>query len=188
VARNGVASSDSDPSVAVDNNGNVYVVWIARDRLPYLAVSRDGGATWSRPKMVGVPGLKEANLVAASASRGGRLVFAYLGSTNSPFQRCADDHEECDIPYSGTTWNGYVGVSSNSTAARPIFYTARVNRAKEPFVKGRCGPGRCYPVWDFIDVQIDGHAAWAAFVKDESNSRTSGEGVVATLRFATRDH
>ncbi|MDQ4026158.1 MAG: glycoside hydrolase, partial [Actinomycetota bacterium] len=59
VAPRGTAIWGPDPSVAVDSKGNVYYLYIHKDRLPYLSVSRNGGYSWSKPKMVGYPGLGE---------------------------------------------------------------------------------------------------------------------------------
>lgn len=152
------------PSVAVDKKGNVYYVWIgAKDRTPYMSVSRDGGETWSKAVVAGPPGLKESNLPQVDARGVGKVAIVYYGSENSPFPRCGDECTAED--YQPATWNGYLTVSGNALAKNPLFYTGVVNDKRDPLVRARCGPGRCYMVYDFIDVEIgpDG-IAHGAFV------------------------
>ncbi|MGH9198105.1 MAG: hypothetical protein ACRD1T_20525, partial [Acidimicrobiia bacterium] len=87
--------------------------------------------------------------------------------------------------YESATWNGYLMVTDNPLAKAPIFYSGTVNDPKDPFVAGRCGPGRCQAVYDFIDVVIgpDG-TAWGAFVDGcpgGSCAGGAGEAVVGRL-------
>ena len=152
------------PSVTTDKKGNVYYMWVgAKDRLPYMSVSRDEGQTWSKPTMVGAPGLKETNLPQIDALGTGKVALVYYGSMNSRFPKCKQECEDKD--YLKTTWNAYLGVSANALSARPLFYTGAVAHPSDPLVRGRCGPGRCHWPYDFIDVEIgpDG-IAYGAFV------------------------
>jgi hypothetical protein len=166
--------------VAIDAEGNVYYAWIAADRLPYLSISRNGGDDWSRPISVKAPGVKESNLISLAAGAEGRIAIAYLGSRNSLFQDCRSD-DDCDRPYTNVTWDGYVTATDSILTRNPVFYSAPVNPKDDPLVYGACGPGRCYPVWDFIDVQIDSQGRpWAALI-DGERGETSGEGVVGLL-------
>lgn len=188
VATNGVpnTAAPSDPSVAVDQQGNVYYVWIAANRLPYLSISRSQGKTWTKPVMIGAPGVKEANLVTIAAGAEGRIAVAYVGSENSPYQKC-NPEAECDRPYSRVTWNGYITVSSSTLERTPLFFSGAVNPEENPFVTGRCGPGRCYPLWDFIDVQIDPRGVpWAAFVDGDEEGSVNGEGVLGVVQGGPR--
>jgi hypothetical protein len=159
VARNGVADHEAD--AVMDDKGNIYYLYTGRDRLPYLVVSRDGGSKWSKPIMVGPPGLKEANLPAMDLGSTGKIAFVYMGSENSPFRPGREGQGD----YSKTTWNGYMTVTDNALDKDPLFFTGTVNNKKDPLVRDTCGPGRCRAVYDFIDVVVgpDG-AAWAAFV------------------------
>ena len=75
---------EHEARVAIDSSLNVYYFWVARDHLPYLAVSRDGGRTFGKPMMVAPPGLKEAMLPAVAVGDDGRVAFSYLGTRNSP--------------------------------------------------------------------------------------------------------
>lgn len=152
------------PSVATDEKGNVYYTWIASgNRMPFLAVSKDKGKTWSKPIQIGPPGLKESNLPQIYARGEGKIAVVYYGSENSKFQKCQDDCNAAD--YAKTTWNGYMTISDDALSKDPTFYTGIVNDPADPLVRGECGPGRCQMVFDFIDVEIgkDG-IAYGAFV------------------------
>jgi hypothetical protein len=173
VADNGIP--DHESAVATDSDGNVYYTWMdAKMRLPYLAVSRDQGATWSKPIPIGPPGLKEGNLPTIDASAPGKVAIAYLGSENSPGgpdwpeePPCSPIALECPYPpeYEKVTWNGYMTMTANALAKRPVFYTSTINDKKDPLIRTTCGPGRCRATYDFIDIEIapDG-TPWAAFV------------------------
>lgn len=178
------------PSITTDEAGNVYYVWIgAKDRLPYMAVSKDKGKSWSKPILIGSPGLKETNLPQVDARGKGKVAIVYYGSENSPFPRCKTDCTGQD--YQPATWNGYVTVTADALAKSPIFYTGVVNDKKDPLVRAQCGPGRCYQVFDFIDVEIGGDGfAYAAFVdgcveicpQAETAARSGGnEGLMTKL-------
>ncbi|HEV8359815.1 MAG TPA: sialidase family protein [Candidatus Thermoplasmatota archaeon] len=166
-----------EAGVAVDSAGNVFYFWVAEDRLPYLALSRDGGATWGAPLMVGLPGLREASLPELTAGGEGKVAFVYMGSTNSPGPPfppavCDPPPLGCtvnDAPpteaYENVTWNAYVGMSLDALADAPTFLTAAVNDPADPLVRGPCGAVRCQEVFDFLDVRLgpDG-TPWAALV------------------------
>jgi hypothetical protein len=159
VANNGVADHEAD--AVMDKKGNIYYIYIGRDRLPYLVVSTNGGKKWSKPVMVGPPGLKEANLPAMDLGSVGKVAFVYMGSENSPYRPGSDEQGD----YKNTTWNGYMGITANALDKDPLFYTSTVNDKKDPLVRDTCGPGRCRAVYDFIDVVVDrGGQTWAAFV------------------------
>ena len=150
----------ADPSVDVDAAGNVYYTWIGPDYNLWLTISRNSGKTWGKPMMVAAPGVNEANLPAIDVGRPGKIAISYMGSTNSPGTPREDGSD-----YTKVTWNGYITMSANVLGKRPVFYSAPVNDPKDPLFRGRCGPGRCGRVFDFIDVEIgpDG-TPWGAFV------------------------
>lgn len=179
-------SYDHEASVAVDPKGNIYYHWIAQDRKPYLAISKDRGETWGKPILVAPPGVKEAGLPSIAAGRPGRVAILYMGSTNTP-----------DPPFDGANygtaeWNGYLTVSVNALAKRPVFFTGPVNDPKKPLLRGTgCGPPRCHAAYDFLDVVIgpDG-TAWGVFVdgcyvpdcdEDGMLLENAGEAVVGRL-------
>jgi hypothetical protein len=142
---------EHEAGVAVDRSGNVYYAWTGRNRLPYLAISRDGGATWSQPLMIGPPGLTEANLPAIDIGDDGKVAITYMGSTNAPGGEAPTGSGPA---YAKATWNGYITMTVDALADDPLFFTAPVNDPADPFVKGGCGVGRCQQVFDFIDVVI----------------------------------
>jgi hypothetical protein len=161
---------EHEAGVGVDGAGNVYYFWMAKDRLPYLTVSRDGGHTWDKPRMIGAPGLKEATMPALAVGGNGSLAVAYVGSMNSPGGPYPEAH--CGpggpptIPdYANTTWNGYMALTANALDPDLVFWTATINDPADPLVRGVCEPVRCAPIGDFIDVRLgpDG-TPWAAFV------------------------
>jgi hypothetical protein len=161
----GSGQSDYQASVMADKAGHVFFFWVALDRLPYLAVSYDGGKTFGKPLRVSPPGVKEAWGPALDLDSKGRIALAYMGSTNSPGAPWTGK-------YTGTTFTGYLGRIDNPTAARPAVVSAPVTPADQPLVLGVCGPGRCNnAVLDFIDVALapDG-SVWGAFV-DSATSR-----------------
>jgi hypothetical protein len=159
VADNGAA--DHEAGVAVDKKGNIYYTYIGKaDRLPYLVVSKNGGEKWSKPMMIGAPGVNEANIPSLDVGGVGKVAVAYMGTENSPGQPFPNDK------YNNTTWNGYTVVTGNALANNPVFYSGTVNAKRDPINRGRCGPGRCnHVIFDFIDVIIDLEGrVWSAWV------------------------
>ena len=197
---------EHEASVAADGKGNVYYFWIANDRLPYLAVSRDGGKSWGKPVMVGAPGLKETALPHMTLGAPGKVAIVYYGSTDSPGEPfpeaddCKPNMVDCfselfflNPPdperYKDVTWNGYMTVTANALDRNPTFHTSTVNAPHDPLVRGTCGPIRCKAVYDFIDVAIDkAGRAWAAYVDacistcvEKGPDNQGNEGVIGTI-------
>ncbi|HEU0130098.1 MAG TPA: sialidase family protein [Mycobacteriales bacterium] len=156
----GSGQSDHEAAVAADAKGNVFYLWMAKDRLPYLAVSRDGGQTFGAPLRVAPPGLREAWGPSLDLDSRGRLAIAYMGSTNSPRAPWTGS-------YADTTFTGYLGLVQRPLDRKPLIWSGPVTRGDDAaFVHGTCGPGRCDDgVLDFIDVALapDG-SVWGAFV------------------------
>ena len=154
------APEGADPSVDVDEKGNVYYTWIGPDYNLWLTISRNNGKTWGKPMMVAAPGVDEANLPAIDVGDPGKIAISYMGSENSPGAP-RDDASD----YTRVTWNAYITMSANVLAKRPVFYSGALNDRKDPIVRGRCGPGRCGRVFDFIDVEINPDGTpWGSFV------------------------
>jgi len=171
IARTG---SHPDPSVAVDSKGNIYYAWQSLNRQPYLSISRDGGRTWSKPIMIATTGVRAVNLLTIDVVEPGRIGFAYMGTPDvTPPWR----------------WFGYIGMSEDVLARKPLFHTAVANPTDRPFKRGSCGPMRCgEAVLDFLDVVLDGSGMpWATFVDaciascKLDDSQEEHEGVVAYL-------
>ena len=181
VANNGVAFHEA--SVATDAKGNIYYAYAGHDRRMYLVISKDDGKTWTKPLMVGAPGLNEASMPSLDVGGVGKVAIAYMGTKNSPgepFPRspgtttnpnCFVAQLPCPTPeeYAKTTWSGYTTISANVLAKDPLFYSATVNDPSDPLKRGQCGSGgvgRCgLQILDFIDVVIapDGEV-WTSWV------------------------
>ena len=151
VAGNG--GSGHEAGIAADKDGNLYFTWIAEDRLPYLAVSRNGGKKWGRPMMIGPPGLRRSSLTAIDIGASGKIAITYAGSETS-----GKDKEKWE-------WHGYVTLTANALSSDPVFYTGTINDKDDPLQRGECGTTRCHTLGDFFDVTIgrDG-TPWVAFV------------------------
>jgi hypothetical protein len=184
---NGEQSHES--TVGVDAEGNVYYAWTARDWMPYLAVSRDGGKTWGAPVPLAPPGLREATLPELAVGGVGKIALVYLGSLDSPRDiqgldcvketvRCAGALASPTPPSrdANATWGAFMAESVDALAPDPTFYTAEINDPERPYVKGACGPLRCQQELDFLDVRIgpDG-TPWASVIDE------AGRGVAARL-------
>lgn len=182
VARNGMPSStlegteiteveEHEAAVVVDRSGNIYYFWMARDRLPYLAISRDGGKLWTKPKMVGFPGLKEAWGPTMALGATGKIAMAYVGSTTAPGGKRPTGFGG---RYTKSEWNGYIAMSTNALSSRPVVYTGAVNDPKEPLIRGDCAIVRCGAQFDFIDVVITPSGAPVAAFIDGCPRGTKG--------------
>lgn len=127
---------EHEAAVAVDAKGNIYYFWTDYVRMPYITISRNGGKSWSKPMMIGVPGLTETWGPTMAIAGPGKIAVAYLGTKN------------------GTDWNGYITMTTNALASKPLFYSGRVNAARDSLLRGNCGILRCGLVYDFIDIVI----------------------------------
>ena len=167
---------EHEARVAIDADGNVYFFWVARDHLPYLAVSRDGGRTFGAPMMVAPPGVQEAMLPALAVGATGRVAFSYLGTKTSPggpfctkttTGGCTADDGTPEDPsrYEKTTWDGYIGMTTDALETDPVFLTATVNDPRDPLHRGYCGGISCGATHEFHELVIapDG-TPWASFV------------------------
>jgi hypothetical protein len=160
----GSGQSDHEAAVVADARGNVYYLWMAKDRLPYLAVSHDRGATFGAPVRVSPPGVREAWGPSLDVSPTGAVAVAYMGSANSPGAPWTGSYGE-------TTFTGYLSLLPHPSDKAPLVWAAPVSPADAPFVYGHCGPGRCDDgVLDFIDAAFapDG-SVWGAFIDSASN-------------------
>lgn len=171
----GSGQSDHEAAVMADGHGHVYFLWMALDRLPYLAVSRDGGRTFGPPLRVSPPSVREAWGPALDLDSKGRLGIAYMGSTNSPGKPWTGS-------YALSTFTGYLGLVARPLDARPVVVSGPVTVPGTSLVRGACGPGRCNDgVLDFIDVAV-GPAGdvWGAFV--DTIGQVADELVIGRLR------
>lgn len=177
---NGLYSHEA--AVVADAEGNVYYSWVAADRLPYLAISRDGGQTWGRSLMIGPPGLREALLPGMAIGSSGKIAVFYMGSANSPWD---PQTQQAKGSYDQERWNAYITMTANALDQQPVFYSAPLNDPDDPMHIGPCGPDPIRCGWgDFLDVVISpAGEPWAVAVDlcDGSTCSDGGEAVVARL-------
>lgn len=176
-------TNNHETAIASDTAGNLYYVWIGNDRLPYLSVSTDHGRTWGPERMIGPPGLTEANIPTITAGRAGGIAVLYMGTTT--------DYGYGARNYGKAGWSGYITVSTNALDGDPVFTSTTANPLTDPLIRGNCGPGRCGNVFDFLDVIVapDGRV-WGTFVdtctgpcsSNRSAASTDGKVAVAPLR------
>ena len=152
-----VAAWGPDPSVAVDEKGNIYYLFMSDDRLPYLSTSRNGGKTWSKPLMVGFPGITETALPTLDVGAPGKVAMTYYSTDD-----VKGEIEKREYPQS-VQWDGFITMSADVFDRNPVFYSGPINNPKDPLARGACGPRRCYDALDFIDVVVgfDG-TPWAS--------------------------
>lgn len=76
-----LAGDGSDPSVAIDETGRIYLGYSSGDKLPAVAVSEDKGRTWGTLHDVGtMAGVKYSVFPAAIAGGNGRAAIAFYGT------------------------------------------------------------------------------------------------------------
>lgn len=201
IASNGMGKNangiwDHEAAVRADSGGNVFYSWVARDRIPYLAVSRDHGATWSSPVRVAPSEVNEAFIPNMDLDESGRLALVYMASTTSPGAPFPNDgggtpvivnlnDARVSAAYESTTWTGYITVTRDPLAQVPEFQSAPVTTPEYPLVRGQCGPFTCQAVRDFIDIEFgptgEIYAALVDTCMGGSACAEDGQGVVATL-------
>ena len=78
----GTTGGGSDPSVAVDDGGLLYLGFVNDDKIPAVAVSADKGKSWTSVYDVGtMVGVKNAVFPAMVAGSAGRAAMAFYGTT-----------------------------------------------------------------------------------------------------------
>jgi len=78
----GTKGGGSDPSVAVDDGGLLYMGFVNEDKNPSVAVSADKGRTWTNVYDVGaMVGIKNAVFPAVVAGSAGRAAMTFYGTT-----------------------------------------------------------------------------------------------------------
>lgn len=179
-----VPISGHEVNIALDEENNVYANWVHEGRM-YLASSTDQGATWTPAIDVTPPGMTATHLPAIAAGAPGRVVIAYVG-TDDP----EGYEQDLSADEANAVWHAYLTLVDGAGTEDPTLTTVRVNPADDPVVRGKCGPGRCPALYDFIDVVIDADGRpWAAFsdacveecVADPEERNNALQGFVGTL-------
>jgi hypothetical protein len=147
-----LSAASTHIAAALDDADNLYVVfWDGELRLPWLVVSTDHGQTFSEPLMVAPPDVREVNFPEITAGEAGKIALTFPGTAS-------DKRNDRKRP-----WNDYVVVTTNALDPDPLFVSTTANAPENPVHRGNCGPGRCGPMWDFIDIvvsPVDG-GVWA---------------------------
>lgn len=185
---------DHETSIAVDEEGNVYALWIGADSFVYLAHSTDTGFGWSEPRRVSPPSITAATLPTIAAGSEGRVAFSYAGTTaeggndnpNATRSGATDDEPN------GLTWNAYLGFTIDALADDLEVETVAINDpATDPIVRGNCSLTRCPGTFDFHDLWIDMDGRpWTSWIDAcngpcntmENRSNQGNVGFAGTLR------
>ncbi|CCQ15389.1 BNR repeat-containing glycosyl hydrolase [Rhodococcus sp. AW25M09] len=101
-------------SIAVDDEGNVFVVWPDRDGLLHAAWSSDGAVSWSRPVVVSAPGVRDARFGAITATGSGRVGIAYYGRER------------------GQAFHGFIAQCRDFRTGSPVFVGGKFNEPDAP--------------------------------------------------------
>lgn len=143
-------------SVAVDDSGTIYFLWIDDNLRPRVAVSTDAGATWGPAMSVALPGVRMATFPSIVAGAKGRIAFQTIG-TMHPFATPPGPENQTalgdELDAAAAVWHAYVSVSLDADTAKPLFVTAMANEMRDPIARGSC-LGRCHGMYDFLDVEI----------------------------------
>jgi hypothetical protein len=163
----------------MDKQGNLYAAWADNaDRLLYLAVSRDSGAHWSTPIMIGAPGVNEVAEPSLVVGARGQIAITYYGSQNSPgvpfpplciasvsgVTPSVYSFEEPSLDCSGytsETWSTYVTETFDALDEKPLFWSATLNDPSQPTWYGTTPsalliPGEPFPVGADAELEFSG--------------------------------
>jgi hypothetical protein len=146
----GEGVDEHEAAVGVDPDGNVYYTWAGKNRLTYLAISRDGGKTFGEAMSVGAPGVTETWGPQLAVGGTGKLAIAYVGSSDAPGGGAPSGSGKL---YENARWNGYITMTDDALAKRPVFYSGSINDPVDALIIGSCS-ARCQHQFDFIDIEI----------------------------------
>jgi hypothetical protein len=135
---NSTATGYGELGLGIDKQGNLYAAWTAvADRLLYLAMSSNGGLTWSMPLMIAAPGVNETAAPQLVVGRRGQVAVAYYGSKNSPGipfpPSCPSGVVSVNCPgYQNETWDAYITETWDALSSKPLFWSAALNDPSRP--------------------------------------------------------
>ncbi len=131
-----------------DSQGNLYLDWVdASDNNLHYSVSRDRGATWSKPVVIAMPGVVSATMPAIAVREPGHVAVVYWGTRDSDTAT--------------STWDGFVADTHDGLDANPTWTSTQLDQAS-PTMPNGIGE----PIEEAgIDFAPDG-SVWAAFTKD----------------------
>ncbi len=116
-----VGSGGSDPSVAIDSAGTLYLGFVDGDRIPAVAVSTDRGRTWQRVYEVGsMVGIQNAVFPAMVAGDPGRAAMAFYGTTASGNANLFDSEGAWHLYVAHTYDDGQSWITVQATPDDPL--------------------------------------------------------------------
>ena len=146
-------------SMAADAVGNLYLAWnagpgtggapspasdgILGQGTPMLSVSRDRGATWSRPAAVAPPGAVDARHIAVAAEGVGHVAISFLASSDG-----------------GVHLDGYLVETRDGGAT---WWGAALNDPATPLLNAADSETFGNRLFNFTDTFGPNGASWAAF-------------------------
>lgn len=113
--------------ISIDNDGNIFAIWVDVNYVLQMSVSRTNGSIWSSPVVIAAPNSGPNSLLYGPnlktylpvmrqhPTQVGRAALAYYAS-----------------PDNGTTYNGLVAETGNLLAANPVFSSIQVNPISAP--------------------------------------------------------
>ena len=117
----GTEGGGSDPSVAVDDGGLLYLGFVNQDKFPSVAVSADKGKTWTNVYDVGaMVGVKNAVFPAMVAGSAGRAAMAFYGTTQEGSVRDFNSEGVWHLYVAHTYDGGAHWITVNATPNDPI--------------------------------------------------------------------
>jgi len=117
----GTAGGGSDPSVAVDDGGLLYLGFVNEDKVPAVAVSADKGRSWTNVYDVGaMVGVKNAVFPAVVAGSAGRAAMAFYGTTQEGSVKDFNSEGVWHLYVAHTYDGGAHWITVNATPNDPI--------------------------------------------------------------------
>src|SRR5437764_926548 len=169
------------PSLAVDQAGTIYAVWVdAADHDLFYAASPNGGIGWIGPVRVNTGAARSSALPAAVAGARGTLAIAWLAadSPRGPQQMPAFATD----PAAATAyrWFGYAALVTRADTGSPSAAQQRVTA--KPVHFGRIAPGDS-SLGEYIGLGLDGHGGMVVALADTTDQSHSGQ-LVAVRQLA----
>ncbi|HUR68375.1 MAG TPA: sialidase family protein [Candidatus Thermoplasmatota archaeon] len=129
----GRSEPGDDPSLAVDDAGNAFLVWPGKDARMYGALSTDAGKTFGAPFAVSPPHVNSSLMPTSVAGAAGRVAFAYYGTSDTvgDWKSVNSDDASKD-----TRWHVFVTYSLDALSATPTWTTVQVTPDDDPVQVG----------------------------------------------------
>jgi photosystem II stability/assembly factor-like uncharacterized protein len=169
------------PGLAVDADGRVCLVFLARDARAYFMESSTRGAMWSPPLRLSPPATTSTAFVAASIVAPGRIVVSTIQTESPSWPSLAPTK----APVS-TVWQLWVSEAALEAQSGPTsgatWTRTQVTPADRPVQVGCIwlagtpiqNTTSCRNMGDFIDIEASGGRPYVAFVEGCQTSCRAG--------------